>query len=118
MRLASAGHPLPLKASPSGDVESPKLDTAMCVLWQELDDVPCIEVPFRPGDRWAFYTDGITDRQAPDGTMFDLERLSAAVERHRDQAPAKMVDAIVADLEKFSAGEEPEDDQTLLIVGV
>ena len=53
----------------------------MCLLWQELRDVPCVEVPLKPGDRWLFFTDGITDRQAPDGTMFDLERLSAALAR-------------------------------------
>jgi len=116
IRLSSAGHPLPLKASPTGDVESPALDTTMCLLWQELENVPCIDVPLRKGDRWAFFTDGITDRQAADGTMFDLDRLSAALAKHRDQSPAAIVDAIVGELDRFSAGEEPDDDQTLLIV--
>ena len=116
IRLSSAGHPLPLKASPTGDVESPALDTTMCLLWQELENVPCIDVPLRKGDRWAFFTDGITDRQAADGTMFDLDRLSAALARHRDQSPAAIVDAIVGELDRFSAGEEPDDDQTLLII--
>jgi sigma-B regulation protein RsbU (phosphoserine phosphatase) len=116
MKLSSAGHPLPLKVSPGGIVESPPLDTTMCLLWQVLENIPCIEVPLRAGDRWAFYTDGITDRQGPDRTMFDPERLSAALARHRDQAPAQIVDAIVGELDAFSEGQEPEDDQTLLIV--
>jgi serine phosphatase RsbU (regulator of sigma subunit) len=102
--------------SPGSDVESPALDTTMCLLWQELEKVPCIEMPMHSGDRWAFFTDGITDRQAPDGTMFDLERLSASLSRHRDREPVALVDAIIADVDYFAGGQEPDDDQTLLIV--
>jgi sigma-B regulation protein RsbU (phosphoserine phosphatase) len=118
MRLSSAGHPPPLRVGPSGDVETAQLETAMCLLWQELDIVPCVEVPLQPGERWMFFTDGITDRQSADGSMFDLDRLSAALARHRDRAPTEIVDAIVGELDAFAAGQEPDDDQTLLIVGV
>ena len=118
MRLSSAGHPLPLKAARGGEVTMAAIDTAMCLLWQELRDVPTVEVPLAPGDRWVFFTDGITDRQSPDGTMFDVERLSAAVARHGQEAPAAIADAIVAELDAFSDGVEPEDDQTLLVVGI
>ena len=40
MRLSSAGHPLPLRVGPSGNVESPQLDTSMCLLWQEMPGDP------------------------------------------------------------------------------
>lgn len=116
--LSSAGHPLPLKASPTGDVASPALDTTMCLLWQELDKVPSIEVPLEVGDRWAFFTDGITDRGGADGSMFELERLSAALATHRGDAPLAIVNGIVRELEEFSAGQEPDDDQTLVVFGV
>ena len=117
LRLSSAGHPLPLKALRGGDVTSPAVDTTMCLLWNELGEVPCAEYPLAPGDRWVFFTDGITDRQATDGTMFDLERLSAALARHSSGVPSGIVDAIVGELDAFSGGQEPEDDQTLLVVG-
>ena len=117
LRMSSAGHPLPMKAR-RGGVDSPSIDTAMCLLWNVLGDIPCVEFPLEPGDRWAFFTDGITERQAPDGTMFDPERLSAALARHGAGAPAAIVDAInFGELNQFSAGHEPEDDQTLLVVG-
>jgi phosphoserine phosphatase RsbU/P len=118
MKLSSAGHPLPLKAGRGGGVESPQLDTAMCILWQEMDHVPCIEVPLEKGDRWLFFTDGITDRQSADGTMFDLDRLASALATHRDRTPAEIVTAITGELDAFAAGQEPEDDQTLLVVGI
>ena len=117
LRLSSAGHPLPLKAARSGEVTAPALDTSMCLLWQELRDVPTAEVPIAPGDRWVFFTDGITDREAAGGSMFDLERLSAAFARHSARPPADIVDAIVAEVEAFAGGLEAEDDQTLLVVG-
>ena len=117
IRIASAGHPLPLKARCGDGVISAALDTTMCLLWNELTDVPCVELPLTRGDRWMFFTDGITDRQAPDGTMFDLERLAPALARFCAKAPAAIVDGIVGELDAFSSGMEPEDDQTLLVVG-
>ena len=117
MRMASAGHPLPLKARCGDGVTPASLDTTMCLLWNELADVPCAEFPLTRGDRWVFFTDGITDRQAPDGAMFDLERLAPALARFCAKSPAAIVDGIVAELDVFSNGMEPEDDQTLLVVG-
>jgi sigma-B regulation protein RsbU (phosphoserine phosphatase) len=117
LRIASAGHPLPLKARCGDGVTPVTLDTTMCLLWNELDAVPCAEFPLTRGDRWVFYTDGITDRQSPDGTMFDLERLAPALASYCAKAPAAIVDAIISDLDAFSDGVEPDDDQTLLVVG-
>ena len=118
MKLSSAGHPLPLKAARDGAVQSPPLDTAMCILWQEMNHVPCVEIPLQQGDRWLFFTDGITDRQSTDGAMFDLDRLSSALATHRERTPAEIVTAITRELDRFSGGEEPEDDQTLVIIGI
>ena len=117
IRMSSAGHPLPLLARRDGDVITPVLDTSLCLLWEELREIPCVELELRPGDRWLFFTDGITDRLAPDGTMFDLERLAAALARSRASAPPDIVSGIISDLSAFSGAQEPEDDQTLLVVG-
>lgn len=116
VRVSSAGHPLPLVVR-RGQIESPHVDTTTPLLWHELDDVPSAEHPLMPGDRWVFFTDGITDRHAPDESMFDLDRLSAALGRHAHHPPQAIVDAIVSELEAFSRGTEADDDQTLLIVG-
>lgn len=115
MRMSSAGHPLPLLQR-GGRTSTLAGDTAMCVLWDELGEVPVIEYALTAGDAIAFYTDGITDRQAASGAMFDLERLSDALARAGDRAAADVVTAIVADLDTFAGAEEPDDDQTLLVI--
>ena len=94
------------------------VDAIIPLLLTDIGHIPTSEHALRPGDRVLFFTDGITDRQSPDGTMFDLDRLSAALARHRGEKAADVVSAIVRELEQFSGGQEPDDDQTLLAVGV
>jgi sigma-B regulation protein RsbU (phosphoserine phosphatase) len=36
-----------------------------------------VSVPFAPGDRFLFYSDGVTDARSPAGEAFGLERLTA-----------------------------------------
>ncbi len=67
----------------------------------------------RPGDRLAFYTDGITEAVAADGTMFGLGRLDAVLSRCGTTAHA-IVDDVVAQVAEFTQGVAPSDDQTLL----
>ena len=118
LRIASAGHPLPLVARAGEDARALSIDTTMCLLWDELGDVPCTEQLLADGDRVMFFTDGITDRQSLDGTMFDAERLCAALTRFASDSPAAIVDAIVQELDRFAGGQEPDDDQTLLVLGL
>jgi hypothetical protein len=49
--------------------------------------VPCTE-KLEPGDRVLFYTDGVTEGRAADGTPFGLERLSDFIIRHSAGLPA------------------------------
>jgi sigma-B regulation protein RsbU (phosphoserine phosphatase) len=115
--VASAGHPLPLLVR-SGQVAPITVETAMCLLWDELADVPCRELALRPGDRVVFYTDGITDRQGARGEMYEPERLVSALARVGERTPAEIVQAIGAELDAFAAGVEADDDQTLVVVGL
>jgi len=118
LRMACAGHPPPLIVRNDTRVEELPVDGVMALLWQEFERVPCTEHTLEAGERLVFYTDGIVDRQAMDGTMYDLERLVAALSHPGPRVPGAMVDRIVADLDAFAGGHESGDDQTLLIVGV
>ncbi|MCC7044991.1 MAG: SpoIIE family protein phosphatase [Acidobacteria bacterium] len=118
LRLACAGHPAPLRVHRDGRVEELPIDGVMALLWDEFGDVPCSEHALEAGDRVVFYTDGITDRLSTDGTLYDLERLRSSLAREGSSLPGAIVERIVLDLDAFAGGHEPDDDQTLLVVGV
>ena len=88
------------------------------LLFSDLEAVGCNEQALQPGDRIVLYTDGITDRAAPDGTLFEEDGLISALDRVAPFAPASIVERLMIDLEAFAGGLEPDDDQTLLVIGM
>src|SRR5690606_39432855 len=118
LRVACAGHPPPLLvAADDGRVAPLGVDSVIALLWDELGHVPVREYALQPGDRVVFYTDGITEREAEDESMFELEGLVDSLSTAGPAAPQAIVDHIVADLDAFAGGHEPGDDQTLLVLG-
>ena len=100
------------------EVRPVEVDTTMCLLWDELKHVPCVDVPLEHGDRLVFYTDGITDRVAKDGDMFEMDRLCRVLGRVGHGHPEQIVASLLAEIEAFAGPQEPDDDQTLLVVGI
>lgn len=70
-----------------------------------------------PGDRVVFYSDGITEARAPDGSMFGVERLVNFLNRQSDDdvAPPEAVRRLVRALMAHQQG-HLSDDATLLMV--
>jgi serine phosphatase RsbU (regulator of sigma subunit) len=70
-----------------------------------------------PGDRVVFYSDGITEARAPDGSMFGVERLVNFLNRQSDDdvAPPEAVRRLVRALMLHQQG-HLSDDATLLMV--
>ena len=115
--LCSAGHENPLVVDPSGAVREIRLrgGPPLCV----ADDFPYAVETHRlePGEILVAFTDGLTEAQAPDGTLFSRDQALAAIS-HAAQATSLTgaVDAIVATVRAFEAGGEPSDDLTVLAV--
>ena len=117
LRLSCAGHPPPLLMRRDG-VAALAVDSVLALLWMEFGDVPCAEHALQANDRLVFFTDGITERLGPGGTMYDPERLIAALAMLGPVDPGAIVDGTMAGLDAFARGQEPDDDQTLLVVGI
>jgi len=117
-RSIRAGHPPPLVFRPGQGVGSAVSGEARMLLFGDLGNLVAEDQRLAPGDRLVLYTDGLTDRQGPDGQLYDLERLSATLLRHAEAAPGVLLERLVEDVESFCGGREAEDDQTLLVVGI
>jgi sigma-B regulation protein RsbU (phosphoserine phosphatase) len=113
--VACAGHPAPL-ISRGGKVEPLPCQPAFPLLLMALDEIPRAEHTLRKGDRILFYTDGITERHNAAGEMYEVERLSQSLSASHGKPAAELLREIQTDVDAFAAGEEPHDDQTLLLV--
>jgi serine phosphatase RsbU (regulator of sigma subunit) len=66
----------------------------------------------------VFYTDGITERRAPDDSLFEASRLVSSLAGTSHLDIRSMVDALVREVDDFGAGTEPDDDETVLAIAI
>lgn len=71
-----------------------------------------------PGDVIVLYSDGIPDQLNRRGEEYMRSRLSKVVRGSCGLSPQEITNKIFHDLDKFSAGAEAFDDQTLLVIKV
>jgi phosphoserine phosphatase RsbU/P len=73
-------------------------------------------LPLEPGQRLFFYTDGLTEAVAEDGTTFGEERLRAAFLSTRGLGPDAGVAAIVGSVKAFAGARRLPDDATAILL--
>jgi sigma-B regulation protein RsbU (phosphoserine phosphatase) len=71
-----------------------------------------------PGDVILFFSDGIEDQPNPKGEEYGRTRLAHALQRVCDQTSNGIADALLADLDAFTAGARAFDDQTIIAMKV
>jgi sigma-B regulation protein RsbU (phosphoserine phosphatase) len=74
-----------------------------------------LELDLCAGDTLLLASDGLSEREAPDGRFFGIDRISRLVERS-DGTPRRLVDGIRAAARRFAAGRPAADDETLVVV--
>lgn len=67
-----------------------------------------------PGDTVILYTDGIVEAEATDGSMWEIQRFIASIQRHAHMPPDEMKSAILADVMAFMGSQL--DDITMMIL--
>jgi len=73
------------------------------------------KVGLQPGDLLAVYSDGVTEAGVRRGELFGEARLEALVTTHAQKPLEEIQQQVLREVRKW-AGEEPEDDVTLLLV--
>lgn len=117
IRMANAGHEPPLFIPADGSPPALLLGSGPLMGAFPTLHLPAIEATMAPGDTILFYTDGVTDARAADGTRFDETGLLAAVERARGGTPHDLVTEITTAVDRFVGGAEPADDITMVALG-
>jgi sigma-B regulation protein RsbU (phosphoserine phosphatase) len=118
LTYASAGHPAPVRRCASDGQVAPLIAFAGLPMGIDADEryVPSV-ARLAPGDALLIYTDGLTEARSPTGAFFDTDGLSASLARATGTA-ADLMAAVLADVDRFTAGATPSDDRTLLAVRV
>jgi phosphoserine phosphatase RsbU/P len=73
------------------------------------------EVMLQSGDVLVLYSDGITEATSSAGEEFGEARLQAQIEKNAGR-PLSEIQAAILEAVRMWAGDEPDDDMTLLMV--
>jgi len=75
-----------------------------------------LEIMLGTGDVLLFYTDGVTEAAAPDGSEYGAERLGTTFQSHAARPVEAIVAAICEDLRDFTGDAPQSDDITLIAI--
>lgn len=73
----------------------------------------CVSV--EPGSLLVAYSDGITEPENVYGEQFGARRLAAEVVRHRQSAPPRLAEQLIAAAEEWGQSPEQADDMTVVV---
>src|SRR5215813_3501040 len=82
----------------------------------EGTDYVQVAVRIRPNDVLILYTDGITEARNLEGEMLERGGLLEIARGLSVNEPARMAECLIARLQDFRAGAEPDDDRTFCIL--
>jgi sigma-B regulation protein RsbU (phosphoserine phosphatase) len=78
-------------------------------------DIPA-PITFAPGDILLICSDGVWECTNPDGEMFGTGQVDELLQELANRDAAGICDGFLDVLDRFRAGQAPEDDITLLII--
>ena len=73
-------------------------------------------ISLQPGDVFVLYTDGVVESRSSNGEEYGYDRLLALLNDHRHDDADGIHAAVLRDLRSFMAGEEYDDDMTLVVL--
>ncbi|MBN1393655.1 MAG: SpoIIE family protein phosphatase [Pirellulales bacterium] len=75
-------------------------------------------IPLQKGDLLTFFTDGAVEAESPGGVPFGVARALDAIRSERENAPAKIIEALHQEIVGFQRNQPLRDDVTIVIVKV
>lgn len=116
LKHAIMGHPSPIYLnSKTGAVET-LVGKGPILGWRENISLESIHTFFSPGDRFFFYTDGVTEAQSNNKELFGEKRLVSILESLHGEPVEKVNTAVLSEVKKFS--NRLSDDVTYFVVDI
>ncbi|MBP2303515.1 PP2C family protein-serine/threonine phosphatase [Azospirillum picis] len=113
LRFCQAGHPNPVVLPLRGRPVAVGNGGFPVGLFPDAD-YETVEVRLEPGDRMFFYSDGVTECAAPDGTLYSQDRLHQVLELTRTASLDRMIAAIQTELHGWHQGGSFDDDVSIV----
>lgn len=111
----NAGHPHPIICNrDDAGVRHLPPTTMLLGVQPGVTDESCHQ--FRQRDRLVLFTDGIVDAANIERQPFTIERLRGTVKEYAPENPEKLADRVLADVQEYCRDDNPQDDQTLVII--
>jgi len=73
-------------------------------------------ITLNPGDTLFLYTDGVTEAENIEGTLFGNEKLASSLDQYRNLAASELINTIRSDIVTYANGYPQSDDITMLAI--
>ena len=115
LTYAGAGHPPLIVRNHSQNATSEFVENGLFLGFFPEATYTAVELPFRPGDWGALYTDGVLETTNLAGEEFGVDRFKLFLQNNHHLAASQFVDNLLGEVSRWSGKtSEPEDDVTLL----
>jgi len=115
IRYINAGHNPPIIIAKDGTVA--RLDpTGFCLGMFPAVTYEVSQVTLAKGEMVVLFTDGITDARNKDNGEFGEENLIGLLKKSSKKPASEIVGKVCAEVSSFTAGVEPFDDMTLIVL--
>jgi sigma-B regulation protein RsbU (phosphoserine phosphatase) len=119
LRYANAGHAPGYLLDRAGRIKAELASTGVVLgLFDDAAYVTAQGPELQCGDLLVLFTDGVTEAEAPDGTMCGAEWALDVIREHLHGSPAEMLDAIGDAVRVFADGSDQHDDVTAIVCRV
>lgn len=118
--LFNAGHLPPYKISADSDelfkIRRHGITLGAVDNFEQIDEDNLVTFSFGKGDKLLLYTDGIIEAMDGDKNEYGFERLESYLYENAGNEPSKLLNGLIADVNKFSGNAEQIDDISLLVL--
>ena len=115
VRMVSAGHPLPLRLNPKGEVEPFGISQPLLGAFEDVG-FTTESVDIRPGEVVLAVTDGVTERRSGNGSdMLGDEGLAEIFSRAAGLTAQAVISRIERELEEYAPGGNVDDTAMLVL---